>query len=257
MLHRLCCSVLRSSKSTIAASRIAHRHLQNSSMAEASAKCELAVFDMAGTTVNEGNVVYKTVRQSIANAGYEFTLDEVLEFGAGKEKHQAIKDVLASKNITDADSQSIFEDFKKSLDESYANLEVGSFEGVPELLKTLRERDIKIALDTGYNSRLANMLLEKMGWEQGREYDTLVTSDDVVNGRPHPEMIQRCMKNTGVTDPTKVLKAGDSTIDIEEGKNTGCGITVGVTTGAQTREQLATASPTLIVDNLAEILEHI
>lgn len=50
---------------------------------------------------------------------------------------------------------------------------------------------------------------------------------------------------------------GDSTIDIEEGKNTGCGITVGVTTGAQTREQLATASPTLIVDNLAEILEHI
>lgn len=67
---------------------------------------------------------------------------------------------------------------------------------------------IEIPVNERYNSRLANMLLDKMGWVKGREYDTLVTSDDVVNGRPHPEMIQRCMSNTGVTDPSKVLKAG-------------------------------------------------
>lgn len=153
MLNHFRCSLMQIRRSVVHVSythsKISQRQLQTSTMAT-NQKCELAVFDMAGTTVNEGNVVYKTVRQSIANAGYEFTLEEVLEFGAGKEKHQAIKDVLASKNITDADSESIFEDFKKSLDESYANLEVGSFEGVPELLKTLRERDIKIALDTGY-----------------------------------------------------------------------------------------------------------
>jgi len=218
---------------------------------------ELVVFDMAGTTVDEGNVVYKTVQKSIVDAGYSFTLDEVLEHGAGKEKHQAIKDVLASKSITDADSEAIFSAFKGSLDDAYRALEVNSFDGVEQLIADLREKDVKIALDTGYNSRIANMLLEKMGWEKGREYDTLVTSDDVVNGRPHPDMIQLAMKNTGVTDSSKVLKAGDSTIDIEEGTNTGCGITVGVTTGAQTREQLATAEPTLILDRLADILAHI
>eukprot|EP00041_Stephanoeca_diplocostata_P009186 m.139750 g.139750 ORF g.139750 m.139750 type:complete len:80 (-) comp17639_c0_seq3:30-269(-) len=73
------------------------------------------------------------------------------------------------------------------------------------------------------------MLLEKMGWEQGREYDTLVTSDDVVNGRPHPEMIQRCMKNTGVTDPTKVLKAGDVWIFV---------LAAGATQGVVSRTQV-------------------
>lgn len=55
---------------------------------------ELVVFDMAGTTVDEGNVVYKTVRKVINDEGYSVTLAEVLKYAAGKEKHQAITDVL-------------------------------------------------------------------------------------------------------------------------------------------------------------------
>ena len=51
---------------------------------------ELVVFDMAGTTVDEDNVVYKTVRAAINAAGYQFTQDQVQAAGAGKEKSQAI-----------------------------------------------------------------------------------------------------------------------------------------------------------------------
>ena len=47
---------------------------------------KLVVFDMAGTTVDEDNVVYKTVRDAINAAGYEFSLEQVLTHGAGKEK---------------------------------------------------------------------------------------------------------------------------------------------------------------------------
>ena len=55
---------------------------------------KMVVFDMAGTTVNENMVVYKTLQRAINEAGYDFTLDQVLAQGAGKEKVQAIKDVL-------------------------------------------------------------------------------------------------------------------------------------------------------------------
>jgi len=56
---------------------------------------KMIVFDMAGTTVNENNVVYKTLRNAINTVGgYELTLTEVLAHGAGKEKLQAIKTVL-------------------------------------------------------------------------------------------------------------------------------------------------------------------
>ena len=50
-------------------------------------KIELAVFDMAGTTVNEDNVVYKTVRAALAKHGVDVTLETVLECGAGKENY--------------------------------------------------------------------------------------------------------------------------------------------------------------------------
>ena len=54
----------------------------------------MVVFDMAGTTVNEDNVVYKTLQTAINEKGFSFTLDEVLQEGAGKEKLQAIKSIL-------------------------------------------------------------------------------------------------------------------------------------------------------------------
>ena len=38
---------------------------------------KLAVFDMAGTVVNEDNVVYKTLRKSINKHGFRVRLDYV------------------------------------------------------------------------------------------------------------------------------------------------------------------------------------
>ena len=66
-------------------------------------------------------------------------------------------------------------------------------------------------------------------------------------------MILLAMKNTGITDAEKVLKVGDSAIDIEEGKNANCGITVGVLTGAQNRAQIQEANPTYIIESLNEL----
>lgn len=55
----------------------------------------MVVFDMAGTTIDEDNVVYKCVQKALNEYQIPATLEQVLEFGAGKEKLQAIKDVYA------------------------------------------------------------------------------------------------------------------------------------------------------------------
>ncbi len=56
----------------------------------------MVVFDMAGTTVNEDNVVYKTLQKAINKRGFDFTLDQVLTEGAGKEKQEAVQSILKS-----------------------------------------------------------------------------------------------------------------------------------------------------------------
>lgn len=218
-------------------------------------KIKLVVFDMAGTVVDENNVVYKTLQKAINNKGYLLTLDFVLEHGAGKEKYQAIKDILTKEEGTylQETATEIFTDFKHLLEQEYLALEVTTYTGVEELIDALRKANIKIALNTGYDKNTAQLLLDKMKWKLGIHYDALVTADDVQRGRPYPDMIFEAMEILQVAEPGNVLKAGDSIIDIEEGKNANCGITVGVTTGAHSREQLTSAAPTYVLDSLYDL----
>lgn len=217
----------------------------------------MVVFDMAGTTVNEDNVVYKTLQEAIKNAGFEVSLERVLDHGAGKEKLQAIKDVLTSMSVTEVDTKSveIFSRFREMLKTAYENLDVRTFEGTENLFDYLHKKGIKVVLNTGYDRKTATNLLSKLQWTQGQEFDLLVTADDVVNGRPHPDMIFHAMEKLAVTDASEVIKIGDSAIDIEEGKAAGCYLTLGVTTGAQTSEQLKKANPNYIINSLTYLEE--
>lgn len=223
-------------------------------MSETKRKIEMVVFDMAGTTVNEQNVVYKTLHKAIVAANVEVSLETVLEYGAGKEKHKAIKDVLTHlKSDKLKDSQTIFDNFKKSLAVAYEFLEVKPIKGVEKVLLNLRSEGVKVVLNTGYDRKTATLLLDKLQWDEKIHYDALITASDVVNGRPHPDMIFQAMELFGITDASKVLKAGDSAIDIEEGKNAGCGITVGVLSGAQTKVQLEKQKPTYVLESLVNL----
>jgi phosphonatase-like hydrolase len=217
---------------------------------------KLVVFDMAGTTVNEGNVVYKTVKKSLNDAGYPITISDVLTHGAGKEKHQAITDILKNctglQDITPV-ADTVFANFKAELEKAYSNLDVTTFEGTEQLFKDLRKKDIKVVLNTGYDAKTANGLLQKLAWKVGETIDALVTADDVQNGRPAGDMIFKAMEIVGIKDSKLVLKVGDSKIDIEEGFNANCGMTAGVLTGAQTREEIQKANPTYILDSLTEL----
>ena len=74
------------------------------------ATIKMIVFDMAGTTINEDNLVYKTLQKIINAKGYNFSLQQVLNEGAGYEKRKAIKKiiVLQNENITDELVDEIF-----------------------------------------------------------------------------------------------------------------------------------------------------
>lgn len=216
----------------------------------------MVVFDMAGTTVNENNVVYKTVQQAINEKGLNVSLDQVLAEGAGKEKLQAIKSVLNVyfKNNDDALADVIYQRFVILLEEAYNAVSILPNSNAEKLFSELHNRNIFIVLNTGYNSQTARLLLEKLKWQEQQQYDYLVTAGDVRHARPEPDMIILAMKQFNISDAREVAKVGDSTIDIEEGKNAGCGLSIGITTGAHTREQLQTAHPDHIIDDLLELL---
>jgi phosphonatase-like hydrolase len=214
----------------------------------------MVVFDMAGTTVDEDNVVYKTLQRALEDNGQYFTLDQVLAEGAGKEKAQAIKSILKIRKIqNDHLTGQIYEHFLILLNEAYRYLDVKPMPGVKDLFHLLKQKKIAVILNTGYNTDTAYSLIEKLGWEKGVDYDALVTATDVKESRPNPDMIFLAMEKCKVKNAAEVIKVGDSIIDIEEGRNAGCGLSIGITTGAHSRQQLSTANPDFIISSLSEL----
>lgn len=216
----------------------------------------MVVFDMAGTTVNENNLVYKTLQNAINNAGFDFSLTEVLAQGAGKEKRQAIRSVLSTyAAVSDEGLISvIYDEFMIALTDAYNNEDILPQPNVTQLFSALKERNILAVLNTGYDRVTASSIIEKLGWKEGVQFDALVTASDVSHNRPQPDMIHLAMKRFEIQDSSRVVKIGDSTIDIEEGQNAGCGLSIGITTGAHTATQLLTANPDYVINDLIDLL---
>ncbi|WP_185142140.1 HAD-IA family hydrolase [Chryseobacterium pennipullorum] len=214
---------------------------------------ELLVLDMAGTTIDEDNVVYKTLTRAVNEYGYAVSLEKVLSSCAGMEKLEAITHLLKEINGNEDDAPAIFENFSDQLKASYKDLEIKPINGTENFLLSVRSQHKKIVLNTGYTSEIAHQLLDKLNWKENIHYDALITADDVSESRPSPEMILLAMKKFNISEAHKVLKAGDSVIDIEEGKNAGCGLTIAVLSGAQNKEELQKAAPDYILNTISEV----
>ena len=216
----------------------------------------MVVFDMAGTTIDEDNVVYKCVRKALNEYQIPATLEQVLEFGAGKEKLQAIKDVYAEVMQETADettAKTIYDKFSVLLEDAYEMIDMKLFEGLRSTLFFLYKRDVKVVFNTGYTKDVATKILKKVDCIVGRDIDLLVTADMVEKSRPAPDMINYALHHFHIK-PWECIKVGDSAIDILEGKNAKVKYSIGITTGAQTKEQIAQENPDYIIQNLRELI---
>jgi phosphonoacetaldehyde hydrolase len=98
---------------------------------------------------------------------------------------------------------------------------------VVQAVEQLRRRDIPVAVNTGYNREMLDIVLRKAA-EGNFVPDAALCAFDVPKGRPAPWMVFRLMEPLAVYPPAAVVKVGDTIADIEEGLNAGVW-TVGVT----------------------------
>jgi phosphonatase-like hydrolase len=220
---------------------------------------ELVVFDMAGTTVYDGDAVNASFRETLAAWQIEAdpaSVDAVM----GLPKPEAIRLLLAQFGgvhgvlPTAENIDAIHADFTACMRHYYANdPAVREIPGSSETFAALRRAGIKVALDTGFFRPIVDVLLARLGWSCPQVIDAVVTSDEVPRGRPHPDMIRRLMAQLGVQDASRVAKVGDTRADMEEGANAGCGLIIGVITGSLTREQLQACPHTHILPSVTAL----
>lgn len=220
-------------------------------------KIQLVVFDIAGTTVHDEGDVAATFVNAFKKYSLEVDQNAVNEV-MGFRKRDAISSLL-KKFYPDDKNHS--EELIDKIHDSFISNMVSFYKTDPGLrplphaeqtFKTLHDAGLKLALNTGFTKEITDTILQRLGWKNNL-VDLVISSDEVAQGRPHPFMIKALMKSAGIEDARLVAKVGDTQVDVQEGRNAGCGLVISVTTGAYSREQFQNFHPDFIIDSLNEL----
>lgn len=212
-------------------------------------KVEAVVFDWAGTIIDFGSVApVLALKKTFESFDIKVTLEQIRE-SMGKNKIEHIKDILSmessdkqwtelhNRTWNDDDVKIIYKEFERSLLTILEN-DAELIEGVPELFDGLRKQNIKIGSSTGYTRKMMKPVLNNISNNNTPDY--VVTGDEVEEGRPSPDMINKNLELMEVTDVSNVINIGDTLVDIQSGKNAGAysvGVIIGSSEMGLTKEE--------------------
>ncbi|KAB1663951.1 phosphonatase-like hydrolase [Pseudoclavibacter sp. CFCC 13611] len=218
----------------------------------------LFALDIAGTTVDEGNIVYDVLRRAVTEAGA--TIDEsAFADWTGVEKQWAIRNLLrlGGADHDDARVAEVFASFTAMLQRAYRDTPPRPVAGVETWMREARNAGAAVVLTTGFARPVADALLEGLGWrveagDADATLDGLICATEVRAGRPAPYLIQHAMELAGVEDVVQVVAAGDTAADVLAARHAGVRA-VGVLSGAGSREQLEAAGADVVVDSVIDL----
>jgi phosphonatase-like hydrolase len=227
------------------------------------------MFDMAGTTVRDNNEVLHCFAEACRQEGITAN-SKRLNALMGVSKLEVFELLWREQMGADADSDTIvkqahrsFQTFREILEQYYRDHPVEPTDGALEIFDWLRTRDIKIALNTGFYRAVTDIILNKLGWLAGLDAGYVggvgsvihfsISSDQVPQGRPAPFMIQKAMSVFGIDDPRQVAKIGDTPVDLAEGRNAGCALSLAVTNGTHTKAELELQDNDGLLQSLHEL----
>ena len=217
---------------------------------------DLVIFDMAGTTILDAGQVPDAFRTVLHAHGIEVT-DEALRSVRGASKREAIHRFVerhfpGEPAEMDQRAARIFAAFREHLANSYAQGGVQPIPGSAQTFSWLHGRGIKVALNTGFDRTITDLLLQAIGWDH-HTVDAVICGDDVPQGRPAPFLIFRAMETTEVFSVHRVMNVGDTVLDLQAGWNAGVAQNIGVLSGAHSLDQLQKAPHTRLISSVAEI----
>jgi phosphonatase-like hydrolase len=240
-------------------------------MATATPLC-LAVFDMAGTTVQDQQEVERCFLQAAAATGLKADADAILPM-MGWAKQRVFETLWRAQLPADGTSlranvEASYQAFKRILEDHYRTAPVAPTVGCLATFDWLRSRGIPIALNTGFYREVTDIILQRLGWDVGLNERYIGTAKSPIQmsvtpseiygqeGRPAPYMIQKAMYTLGVTDPQTVVVVGDTPADLQAAHYGHCH-TLGVCNGTHLREQLAAHPHDALLPSLAEFPAHV
>jgi phosphonatase-like hydrolase len=233
---------------------------------KAAAGVQLIVCDMAGTAVRDDHEVESCFTKAALQTDLQMTDEEILAVQGWAKRH--VFEVFWERQLGNRgerwrkEVENSYNLFCTILEDHYNSSPIRPTDGCLELFSFLKEKNISIALTTGFYRKVTNIILEKLGWLRelnerytGNEHAVIqasIASDEVEHGRPRPDMIFKAMQLLDINEVKNVINIGDTPSDIQSGKNAGCRYSCCLTNGTHPARQLLPHTPDNIFGSMLE-----
>ena len=201
------------------------------------------IFDMDGVILDSMSHYNSAWRHALAERGI-FPSEMEIYRHEGEKGAESIKQFFAQAGM-ECSSLDVIEILDRVYEIYYRYPKVKPFSDAFPFIRGLKERGIKTAIVTGskrfdINGRLSSE-------EQGL-FDTIITQDDVDNGKPHPEPYLKALDNLGLK-ASEAFVIENAPFGIKAAKTAGL-LTIAITTTLP-REELMGAD--LVIDSLTRV----
>lgn len=200
------------------------------------------LFDFDGTLIDTNELIYQSFLHTFSTYGYSFTEEEILQFN-GPPLHKTFQEI--NSELAD-DMIRTYREHNMAHHERYVKL----FPYVEETLATLKENDFTLGI---VSAKL------RIGVDHGMQitriasyFDTIVTVDDIVHPKPHPESVLKALDSLQAA-PESAIMIGDNFHDIEAGNRAGTK-TAGVAWSLKGETYLRQFQPTYMLQDMRDIL---
>ena len=211
----------------------------------------LVLFDLDGTAFDTSEGIYRTSSMVCREMGYEPLPPEEKYKIIGPPLKECFQIIGMTEQDADRAEKMYIENF----------FDVGGLRAVPypgfeNMLKRLQAAGIKLAVATLKNQSFVQPIFGKYGYD--RYFTTLRGSDRDRGILTKDVVIQLCLSDCGITDPSTVLMVGDSPYDAEGAERCGCdfaAVTFGF--GFRSKKDAQAVSPVFIAENNQQLCDFI
>lgn len=211
---------------------------------------KLVIFDLDGTLLDSVNDLAASVNHALGTFGYPArTVAEVKSF-IGNGVTKLIERALPENHKTGEEISKTKMEFI-----AYYNIHgvdmTTPFEGIPELLESLQDKGIKLAVASNkYNEGAVNLVKH---YFPDIRFGAILGQNETRPVKPDPAIIFEICSKCGASVGESIY-VGDSYVDMETARNAGIEC-IGVTWGCQTAEVLSRYSPLCVTGNAGDIFE--
>lgn len=192
-------------------------------------KYGLVIFDWDGTLMDSTRDITRAIQAASADLGLPVPDDARASWVIGLSLQQALEHAVP--DLTQTDRERFLDRYKAHYLARDAELRL--FDGVIDMLESLEQRGVMLAVATGKSRVGLNRSLQASGL--GRYFATTRCADETFS-KPHPAMLHEIMDELGA-QADSVVMVGDTSHDLNMAANANVH-GLGVTYGAHPEDEL-------------------